>query len=145
LRGSAGSSTTGRTGDDLTFGRTASEPFTDSHLRKRAREAWAVAAVGSFLRGESGRLEWIGFHECRHTYSTFLDAAGVSETRADRYMGHADHSTPGRYRHPAQLVEDAARLDEYLVGATAGKVVPLLTGARTGAATAQSRMAAQGA
>jgi len=60
-------------------------------------------------------LERVTLHECRHAYSSFLDAAGVWPTRADRYMGHADHSTPGRYRHQleGQLAEDALLLDAY--------------------------------
>jgi integrase len=69
----------------------------------------------------------IGFHECRHSYSSFLDAAGVSEVRADRYMGHSNYSMRARYTHQleAQLAEDAQRLDDYLRGAAAGKVVLL--------------------
>jgi hypothetical protein len=84
-------------------------------------------------------------HECRHSYSSYLDAAGITETRADRYMGHSNPSVAARYRHqlPGQLAEDAARLDEYLSGATAGRVVALPTGAQTGAQEAQTRMAAQ--
>jgi integrase len=99
---------TGRTGDELLFGRTAGAPFTPSFIRKRANEAWTVA-----------KLERIGLHECRHSYSTYLDAAGISETRADRYMGHSNPSVANRYRHQlaGQLAEDAARLDEYLSGA----------------------------
>jgi integrase len=72
-------------------------------------------------------LAGIGFHEARHSYSSFLDACGVSETRADRYMGHANYSTRARYTHQleAQLAEDAQRLDDYLRAAVSGKVVPL--------------------
>lgn len=53
--------------------------------------------------------------------------AGISETRADRYMGHSNPSVQARYRHQleGQLAEDAERLDAYLAGAVAGKVVPL--------------------
>jgi len=42
-------------------------------------------------------------------------------------MGHADHSTPGRYRHQleGQLAEDALLLDAYLSLS--------VTGAQTGA------------
>jgi integrase len=56
------------------------------------------------------------FHEARHSFSSYLDAAGVSSTRADRYMGHSDNSTPGRYRHQLELelVDDAKALSEYL-------------------------------
>jgi integrase len=116
-------------------------------MRKRARTAWAASAVGSFLRGEPGSLEPIGFHEARHSYSTYLDAAGISETRADRYMGHANPSVARRYRHQleGQLAEDASRLDEHLTGATSGKVVPLPTGAHSGTQSAETRMAAEGA
>ena len=96
-------------------------------MRKRAVCAWAAAAVGSFLRGEPGDLEPIGFHECRHSYSSFLDAAGISETRADRYMGHSNASVQARYRHQltGQLAEDAGRLDEYLRGSAIGKIATL--------------------
>jgi integrase len=136
---------TGRTGDDLLFGRTASSPFTDSHVRKQAREAWAnVCTCGHTTERHADdderrcqrrgctcerfkALAPIGFHEARHSYSTYLDAAGISETRADRYMGHANPSVANRYRHQlaGQLADDAARLDEYLRGASAGKVVPM--------------------
>jgi integrase len=127
---------TGRSGEELLFGRTAREPFTPSFIRKRANEAWETAEV-----------ERIGLHECRHSYSTYLDAAGVSETRADRYMGHSNPSVANRYRHQleGQLAEDAARLDEYLSGALAGKVVALPTGTQTGTQAAETRMAAVGA
>ncbi len=126
----------GRSGDDLLFGRSASEPFTPSHVRKGANKAWTDA-----------ELERIALHELRHSYSTYLDAAGVSETRADRYMGHANSSVANRYRHQleGQLAEDAARLDAYLDGAGAGKVVALPTGTHTGTQDAQTRMVAQGA
>jgi integrase len=99
---------TGRSGDDLIFGRTATEPFTPSHIRRKADAAF-------------------GLHELRHSYSSYLDAAGISETRADRYMGHSNPSVQARYRHQleGQLTEDAKRLDEYLTGAVTGKVVAL--------------------
>jgi integrase len=101
--------------------------------------AWTAAAVGAFLGGRSLDLEPIGLHECRHSFSSYLDAAGISESRADRYMGHSNPSVAARYRHQldGQLAEDAARLDEYLTGAIAGKVVAL-TGAQTGAQRTQT-------
>ena len=94
-----------------------------------ADEAWKEA-----------KLERITLHSCRHSFSTYLDAAGISETRADRYMGHANPSVANRYRHQlaGQLAEDAQRLDEYLVGAKAGKVVGIATGAQSGAQRAKS-------
>jgi hypothetical protein len=42
-------------------------------------------------------------------------------------MGHSNASVQARYRHAldGQLAEDAARLNAYLVGATAEKIVAL--------------------
>jgi integrase len=136
---------TGRRGDELAFGRTAIAPFTPSHVQDSADGAWAGASVGAFLRGELASVERVTLHECRHSFSTYLDAAGISETRAGRYMGHSNSSVANRYRHQleGQLAEDAARLDEYLTGASSGRVVPLPTGARSGAREAQPRSAAQ--
>ncbi|MBA2643552.1 MAG: hypothetical protein H0U82_11600, partial [Actinobacteria bacterium] len=50
--------------------------------------------------------------------------------RADRYMGHSNPSVQARYRHqlPGQLEEDARRLDNYLTGTAAGKVVAIAAG-----------------
>jgi hypothetical protein len=55
-------------------------------------------------------------------------------------MGHANASVANRYRHQleGQLAEDARRLDDYLTGATAGKVVSIATGAPTGARKAST-------
>ena len=114
------------TGEGFYFG-TETQPFDYWRTVERAYKAWRDAG-----------LNRITLHECRHSYSTFLDAAGVSETRADRYMGHARHDVQSRYRHPSQYAEDAARLDAYLSGATTGKVVPLPTGAQIGAHEAQA-------
>jgi integrase len=97
------------------FGR-ADGPFDYWSALTRARKAWEAAG-----------LERIGLHEARHSFASFLDAAGVSDTRIDRYLGHADHSVRNRYQHSlaGQLVSDARRLDEYLTGAENGTVVRL--------------------
>jgi integrase len=114
-------------------------------VQDKADEAWAVAAVGGFLRGERSDVERVTLHECRHTFSTFLDAAGISETRADRYMGHSNPSVARRYRHQlaGQLVDDADRLEAYLAGSASGKVVQIATGAHSGAHEPQTRLAAR--
>lgn len=108
--------------DDAFFG-----PFTPSYVSDSADEAWAAAVVGAFLRREPIALDRITLHECRHSYSTFLDAAGVSEARADRFMGHSNSSVQARYRHslPQVLKEDGERLEAYLTGSTEGKVQAL--------------------
>ena len=82
---------TGRRGDDLVFGRTATAPFTPSHVRRRALGAWASAAVGAFLTGRALPVELtpIGLHECRHTYVSLMHAAGRSLEEIGDYVGHS--------------------------------------------------------
>jgi integrase len=98
------------------FGRTATQPFSPMALAERADKAWAAA-----------ELERVTLHNCRHSYSTYLDTIEISETRADRYMGHSNPSVQARYRHQleGQLAEDAKRLDDYVAGAVEGKVVAI--------------------
>jgi len=69
----------------------------------------------------------ITLHECRHSFRTYLDYAGVSEIRCDRYLGHSNRSLGARYSHAltTQLATDAEALDAFLDGATAGRIVPL--------------------
>jgi integrase len=107
---------TGRSGADLAFGRTASLPFTPSHVAERADEAWQAAGVGRWT-----------LKEARASFRTWLDATTIGDTRADRYHGHSDGHVRGRYIIPpdSQLAEDAAKLDAYLQGATEGRVVSI--------------------
>jgi integrase len=122
----------GRPGSAFVFG-SDEAPFTPNTIRRGAERMWAATAVGQFLQGRNAGLDPIGLHEARHSFSTWLDHAGVSEARADRYMGHANPSVQARYRHQleGQLAEDAARLEAYLAGLQAGKVVMLATGEAT--------------
>jgi integrase len=82
---------TGRRGSDLVYGRTASEPFTPTHVRARALGAWAATAVGAFLRRERlpVELEPIGLHECRHTFVSLGFDAGLTLERIGDYVGHS--------------------------------------------------------
>jgi integrase len=116
----------GRPGSAFVFSDDAT-PFSPNTLRDRVIRCWAAAAVGGLLQGRDAGLNPIGLHEARHSFSTWLDHAGISETRADRYMGHANPSVQARYRHQldGRLAEDAARLEEWLAGSRAGKVVAL--------------------
>jgi integrase len=102
--------------EGLVFGQTASQPYNYGKTTRRAYAPWKAA-----------KLERITFHNARHSFRSYLDYAGVSEARCDRYLGHANHSVGRRYTHGfrEQLAADAATLDQYLAGATAGKVVPL--------------------
>ena len=74
---------TKRTGDELAFGRTGTESFAPNLLRKRVMKAWAAENVKR-AEAELPPLVPIALHELRHTFSTFLDHAGVSADRADR-------------------------------------------------------------
>ena len=112
----------------------ASGPFTSSFVQDRADEAWAATCAtcgGTKDEHEPGHdfapLERATLHQLRHGYTSWLDAAGVPESRQRRYLGHADVSVTGRYRHTidGQLAEDAHRIDEYLAGTIAEKVVAL--------------------
>jgi integrase len=109
---------TGRRGDDLMFGRTAGAPFVPKLVRERALRAWAIAAVGAFLRRERlpVELEAIGLHECRHTFVSLMHAAGVPLERVGDYVGHSSTYMTDRYRHliAGQHEDDAARFDRLL-------------------------------
>ena len=52
----------------------------------RADRAWAEA-----------RLARVTLHEARHTYASFLMAAGYNLKQIQEYLGHADLVTTGRY------------------------------------------------
>jgi integrase len=119
----------GRPASAFVFG-SDEAPFVPNSIRRHAERCWAATAVGAFLQGRGGDLDPIGLHEARHSFSTWLDHAGISETRADRYIGHANPSVQGRYRHQldGQLADDAARLEAYLAGVQADKVVALTVG-----------------
>ena len=73
---------------------------------RRAREAWAPKG-----------LEPIGLHDCRHTYASFMIAAGVNAKALSTYMGHSSITiTLDRYGHlmPGSEAEAAGLLDDYL-------------------------------
>jgi len=121
----------GREGEELIFGRTASDPFNAKALQDRADTAWAKAG-----------LERITPHECRHTFASLMIAAGVNAKALSTFMGHSTIAvTLDRYGHlmPGSEAEAAGLLDAYLTaqldrateaarGAGEG-----LTGALTGA------------
>jgi integrase len=118
----------------LFFGNDALTAFEPRSTERRARKAVKAENDRRTAEAEETKtetkpvlVEWFGLHEARHSFSTFMDHAGISETRADRYMGHSAPGVAGRYRHllPGQIAEDAKRLDEYLAGAAAGKVVDI--------------------
>ncbi len=46
---------------------------------------------------QPGRLARVTLHEARHTYASFLMAAGYNLKQIQEYLGHADLVTTGRY------------------------------------------------
>lgn len=105
---------TGRSGDDLVFGRTARSPFVPSTVRRRALAAWAAAG-----------LRPIGLHECRHTAASLLIDAGVNDKALSAIMGHASVTiTKDRYGHlmPDGVAEAGRLLAARLEGPRTAKV-----------------------
>ena len=97
---------TGRSGDDLLFGRTARLPFIPSTVRRRALAAW-----------EATGLEPITLHEARHSTASMLRAAGIDFKLISTIVGHASVTiTQDRYTHVTadHLREAGDQLDAYL-------------------------------
>jgi integrase len=105
------------------FGRSATEPFTPTAVRRRAVAAWTAWNAEETERAEQeGRepelLEPIGLHECRHTFASLMIAAGVNAKALSVYMGHSSVTiTYDRYGHlmPGNEAEAAGLLDAYLM------------------------------
>ena len=93
---------TGRDGDDLVFGKTATEPFPTSSIDRQAKKAWAEAG-----------LEPTTLHTARHCAASIMVAAGLDPKTVQTYLGHSDlkvtmdiyaHVLPGRHREAAEIV-----------------------------------------
>ena len=106
---------TGRRDTDLVFGRTASEPFTPTHVRARALKAWELENVKR-KRKELPPLVPITLHECRHSFVSIMHDAGFSLEQIGDYVGHSSTYMTDRYRHLLDGHEQEAtkRLDAYL-------------------------------
>lgn len=111
--------------DALLFG-SAATAFEPRNVERKARRA-VQAENDRRERAELPPVQWFGLHEARHSFSTAMDHAGISASRGDRYMGHSRGGAAEGYRKllPDQIAEDARRLDAYLSGSVAGKVVEI--------------------
>jgi len=81
-------------------------PFNPGAVKERACVCWAAA-----------KLEPLTLHDCRHTYASFMIAAGVNAKALSSYMGHSSITvTLDRYGHllPGNEQEAAALLDRWL-------------------------------
>ena len=82
---------TGRSGDELIFGRTPTDACVASTIRAWAKRAW-----------ETAELERITLHQCRHTFASLLIEVGTSgpmtppqTTRDDRMRPRKPHGQAG--------------------------------------------------
>jgi integrase len=93
---------------------------TSGRLAPRARRAWTKAVDEANERGRALSFEPIGLHECRHTYASFLMAAGYTLRELMEYMGHSSLQATERYvkllPQPAGPDGAADRLNAYLAG-----------------------------
>jgi integrase len=91
-------------------------------LAKRATDAWAWTDKKQEIRRDPP-LERITLHECRHTYASFLMAAGYTLKEIMDYMGHANLAMVQRYVKllpQAEETDPAERLNAYLARRAAG-------------------------
>jgi integrase len=120
--------TTRRGGDDLVFGRTASDPFTPTTVRTRALTAWGWKRIPN-PEPEGSRMVWVKArgdaldpltpHEARHCAASYLIEAGLNDLELTATIGHSDSRTTKRiYGHlfPDSGATIAAKLDAYLEG-----------------------------
>lgn len=90
----------------LIFGRDAATPFAYETVRSRAARAW-----------DDAELQPIGLHEARHTFASYLIAAGLNAKAVTTIIGHSSVATTfDLYGHLFPGHEDEARglLDAYL-------------------------------
>jgi integrase len=109
--------------DALVFGDRSGKPFQATTIYRRADRAWKAQALG--------RLR---LHQARHTYASFMIAAGVNAKALSSFMGHSSIKvTFDLYGHlmPGTEAEAAALLDAYL-GAQQTEGVDVARGADVG-------------
>ena len=93
--------------DDLVFAADGKVPFQAERLYRLADQAWKSAEIAGRLR----------LHQARHTYASFMIAAGVNAKALSSFMGHASITvTFDLYGHlmPGTEAEGAALLDAFL-------------------------------
>lgn len=101
----------GRDGDDLLLGRTATEPFVPSTVRRRALDAWRQQSLPHFT-----------LHEARHTWVSIGIAAGVNPHTLKTTAGHGSYEmTMDHYGKmmPGALEEAAEQFEAYLMSPSA--------------------------
>ncbi len=101
----------GRGGKGFVFPSTRKpdQPFAPRTLALHTCKAW-----------KEKKLTPIGLHECRHSYASYMIAAGINMKALSTYMGHST-ITLDRYGHllPGNETQAAQLLDTWLTHATA--------------------------
>jgi integrase len=86
------------------FGGGEDRPFHAATLYRRADSAWKAA----------GLVERLRLHQARHTYASFMIAAGVNAKALSQFMGHSSikvtfdlygHLMPGSEREAAGMLD----------------------------------------
>ena len=94
----------GATDRALVFGSGEEDPFHAATLYRRADAAWKAAGLSERLR----------LHQARHTYASFMIAAGVNAKALSQFMGHSSikitfdlygHLMPGSEREAAGMLD----------------------------------------
>jgi len=112
----------GRSGEDLVFGRTTEIAFYASTIDHRAKQAWKRANKRATEEAEQGGgppnlLQRITLHECRHTFASLLIDAGANPKAIQQFMGHSKiQTTFDVYGHllPGSHDEVRERMDGYM-------------------------------
>ncbi|HEY2715858.1 MAG TPA: site-specific integrase [Solirubrobacterales bacterium] len=107
-----------RAADALVFG--DEEPFTAEKLYRTADAAWKEAGIAERLR----------LHQARHSYASFLIAAGANPKTLSVQMGHASIQISfDRYGHlmPGAMKEAVDLLDTFLTARIEPSKEPLIT------------------
>jgi integrase len=97
---------------------------------RREREAVSAVSVMSGKIAERARRHWaaaglepVTLHECRHTYASFLMAAGYTLRELMEYMGHSSLQATERYVKllpPLDESDPSERLNAFLRRRAAG-------------------------
>jgi site-specific recombinase XerD len=103
-----------------TRGRACEVSVMSGKIAERAMRAWGWGREASdhdWRKTRAHAMTPITLHECRHTYASFLMAAGYSLREIMEFMGHADLVTTDRYvkvlPQPAEA-DRSDRLNAYL-------------------------------
>jgi integrase len=113
---------TGRSGEDLVFGRTPAQAFYASTVDGRAKRAWKAASQRKREGAQGDKhtpvlLKPISLHQCRHTFASLLIDSGANPKAIQEFMGHSKiHTTFDVYGHLLPGSHDKVRecMDAYL-------------------------------